>query len=185
MNPFLIIFSITLVLFSNIHYCSSETTSEKLDIVSETCKRCADGDPNVSFNLCNNSLSSVPKSHKSDLRGLALISLKLSIKNATHVKSQVKKLLKATPANDTYMRSCLESCEELYSDAISALRDSVKAIKAKRFDDAITYLSSVVDDPQTCEDGFSEGGIVSPLGKEDDNFFGLSAISLSMSSLLA
>ncbi|KAJ0968172.1 hypothetical protein J5N97_025089 [Dioscorea zingiberensis] len=157
----------------------------KPDIVSETCKRCTDGDPTVSFNFCMDTLSSIPKSHKSDLKGLALISVKLSMKNATQIKSQVKELLKEAKTRDKYMKSCLETCEELYSDAIAALRDSVKAIKAKRFDDALTYLSAVVDTPGTCEDGFSEGGIISPMMKENKIFFALSSMSLSISSLLA
>ncbi|XP_073013097.1 pectinesterase inhibitor 12-like [Typha latifolia] len=101
----------------------------------------------------------------------------------TRAKSEVRKILKAETMNH-YVKSCLETCRNLYSDCISTLADSIKAIKSGRYEDAKIWISSAVDAPGTCEDGFKEGSLKSPLTKDNGALFNLTAIALAVTSLL-
>ncbi|XP_072993755.1 putative invertase inhibitor [Typha latifolia] len=100
-----------------------------------------------------------------------------------HIKKEVKKLLKAKPL-ERYTQSCLETCRDLYSSSITDLKNSVEAIKAGGYEDAKTWMSSAVDAPGTCEDGFQDGGIRSPIAEENDELFQLTVIALAITSLL-
>ncbi|XP_020114879.1 putative invertase inhibitor [Ananas comosus] len=169
-----------------LHQSSSFSTvdvSADSDIIIETCNRCASSDPNVNYTLCVASLESVPKARQSDLQGLAVVAVRLAKSNMTRAKSKAKNLLKAKSL-DPYMESCLETCRELYSNSIADLEDSVKAIKSSRYGDANILISSAVDVPRTCEDGFDEEGLQSPLSEENDELFGLTVIALAITSLL-
>ncbi|XP_065005488.1 putative invertase inhibitor [Musa acuminata AAA Group] len=175
---------LTLFLFL-LHQGSSPkaTAATHPDIVDETCRRIADDDPNVNYTFCTQALRSVSKSKRADLRGLAIISLKLAKTNATHAKSRVKALLKEKQLS-TYRKSCLQTCRELYSDAASSFRNSVKQIKSGRYADAKVYISSAVDAPGECEDSFQEGDITSPLTKVNYDLFQLAVIALAITSRL-
>ncbi|XP_008788715.2 putative invertase inhibitor [Phoenix dactylifera] len=153
------------------------------DIILKTCKRCAKGDPNLNYTLCVESLASVPKSHHSDVRGLAIVAVKLSKAKTMHAKSMVKKLLKAKPM-EGYMKNCLLTCTDVYSDSISDLKDSMKAIKSGQYKDANIRISSAVDAPGNCEDSFQDGNIKSPLMEENKDVFGLAVIALGITALL-
>ncbi|WOK94941.1 invertase inhibitor [Canna indica] len=167
--------------------CRSSPTAATAqpDIVDETCNQTASDDPNVNYTLCVDSLRSVPRSKHADLRGLAIISLRLAKANATHAKSLAKALLKAEKATMSgYEKSCLETCRDLYGEAVSSLKSTVRMIKAERYVDAKVYASSAVDAPGGCEDGFQEGGIASPLAEENDYLFQLAVIALAITSRL-
>ncbi|CAL9112349.1 unnamed protein product, partial [Musa textilis] len=176
---------LTLFLFLLLHQGSSPkaTAATHPDIADETCRRIADDDPNVNYTFCTQALRSVSKSKRADLRGLAIISLKLAKANATHAKSRVKALLKEKQLS-TYRKSCLQTCRELYSDAASSFRNSVKQIKSGRYADAKVYMSSAVDAPGECEDSFQEGDITSPLTKVNYDLFQLAVIALAITSRL-
>ncbi|KAK7847420.1 putative invertase inhibitor [Quercus suber] len=67
-------------------------------------------------------------------------------------------------------------------DAIPALKAAMHAFMSKGFDTADIEVSSAMDASGTCEDGFKEmkvKRIVSPLTKDNNIFFQLSAISLA------
>ncbi|KAG1360939.1 putative invertase inhibitor [Cocos nucifera] len=171
------------LLFLNQTINSPMVTATHPDIILETCKRCAKGDPNLNYTLCVESLSSVPKSHHSDERGLAIVAVKLSKAKMKHAKSMVKQLLKAKPMG-RYMKNCLLTCKDTYSDSISNLKDSLKAIKSGQYKDANIQISSAVDAPGNCEDSFQDGNIKSPLTEENKNVFGLAVIALDITALL-
>lgn len=167
----------------------SSPATGHLDIVRKTCKKCSSGDPNVNYTLCVDSLNSIPKSHHASLKGLGVISTKLVLSKASPIKSKIKRLLKDDAAHHSSntsarIRSCLKTCHELYSDSVPTLKDAARAIRARRYDDANVGLSSVVDAPGTCEDGFAEAKVASPLTEENREFFGRAVIALSITALL-
>ncbi|KAL3742640.1 hypothetical protein ACJRO7_018024 [Eucalyptus globulus] len=154
------------------------------NIIHETCKKCAREDPNVSYKFCVASLESNPYSHCADLRGLGLISVKLLRHNVTRTRSYTEKLLKSEEM-DPSVRACLEDCLELYSDAVPTLAEAIRAYKDERYEDTNINLSSVMNAPTTCEDGFSEKGAGSPLAKRNKDSFQLSAVALSIVTMLS
>ncbi|XVE74166.1 hypothetical protein DITRI_Ditri11bG0177200 [Diplodiscus trichospermus] len=155
------------------------------NLIRQTCKKCAQRDPNVSYNFCVTSLEATPKSHcVDDLRELGIISIKLLRRNITNSRSYIKEILKNKKL-DPFIRSRLHDCFDLYSDAIPATKQAVDDFKSKHYDDANIDVSSVMDASTTCEDGFKEKeGAVSPLTKRNNDMFQLSAISLSIINML-
>ncbi|XP_059433940.1 putative invertase inhibitor [Corylus avellana] len=154
------------------------------NLIHETCKMCAQKDPNLSYNFCVTSLQAVPKSGCANLRHLGTISIRLTKQNVTATRHRIKKLLEKKNL-DPFVKGCLNDCFELYSDAIPSLKKALKAYKGRRYQDANIAVSSVIDAATTCEDGFSEqDGIVSPLTKSNNDTFQLSAIALSIINML-
>ncbi|KAH0462172.1 hypothetical protein IEQ34_009747 [Dendrobium chrysotoxum] len=153
-------------------------------IVEKTCNRCVKIDQGFDYNLCVSLLNSNPNSRNADLSGLGVISLDIAGAKAANIQSTINKLLKSLPGGKKYEKGCLEDCLELYTDAISQLRDSVEAIKARRNDDARTWISAAVDAASTCEDGFQEGGLKSPLNKQNDEYLKTILIPLDIAALL-
>ncbi|OUZ99186.1 Pectinesterase inhibitor domain [Macleaya cordata] len=155
------------------------------DIVSDTCKKAAASDPQLKFDFCVSSLQANPKSKIADLLGLGVISMELSSSNATYIRSYIGKLLKDGQGVDPRAKKNLQDCLELYSNAIVDVQYAIIALKARDFMEANTQMSAAMDASTTCEDGFKEDkGLVSPLAKEDNDFFQLTAISLAITNLV-
>ncbi|KAM7521044.1 hypothetical protein LguiB_020006 [Lonicera macranthoides] len=73
----------------------------------------------------------------------------------------------------------------LYSDAISSVKEAMKNFNSKKYVDANTELSSVLDAAAICENGFRERkGVVSPLTKRNNYTFEFSAMALSIMHLI-
>ncbi|KAJ4727325.1 Pectinesterase inhibitor [Melia azedarach] len=178
MKPNFCSFSCLLLLFFTFHAITAH------NIVRETCKKCAQSDPNLSYNFCLTSLQAVQSSHCANLRELGIISMKLTRQNLTNTKSFIKELLKNKKL-DPFTKGCLNDCFELYSDAIPTLKQTLKDYKSKHYEDANIGVSSVLDACTTCEDGFKEKqDAVSPLSKRNNDTFQLSAIALSIINML-
>ncbi|KAK8650464.1 hypothetical protein V6N13_140103 [Hibiscus sabdariffa] len=160
-------------------------TASNTSLIRKTCKKCAQSDPNLSYNFCVTSLQAAPNSHCADnLRQLGKISIKLLGRNLTNSRSYIKELLK-NKRMEPFVRSCLHDCFDLYSDAILTAKQAIQDYKAKRYDDSNIDVSSIMDAATTCEDGFKEKeGVVSPLTKRNSDTFQLSAISLSIINMI-
>ncbi|XP_008229513.1 PREDICTED: putative invertase inhibitor [Prunus mume] len=155
------------------------------DLIQLSCKKASQGDPNLSYKFCVSSLEANAKGHSLDLQELVVISLNLTVANATNINSTISKLLK-DKAFDKFAKECLRGCSELYADAIPTLQEALCAFQSKDFAKANIEVSSAMDASSTCEDGFKEKkGEVSPLRKENDVFFQLNAISLAFINTLA
>ncbi|KAI9181596.1 hypothetical protein LWI28_016530 [Acer negundo] len=184
MKPNLLYF--LFIFFFNIFHA---TTAHNL--IHETCKKCAQNDSNVDYEFCATALQSIPRSYNASLHQLGIISINLNRSNVTHTRSYIKKLLKRKMKKnknldyDPYIRACLVDCFDLYSDAVSTLKQAIKDYKSSRYEDANFQVSSVMDASTACEDGFKEKhGVVSPLTKKNNDEFQLSAISLSIINMV-
>ncbi|KAF8380639.1 hypothetical protein HHK36_028129 [Tetracentron sinense] len=148
--------------------------------IGSTCKAASQSDSKLSYDFCVAALKSDPKSRTADLKGLGIISIELSISNATNVVSNIAKLLK-DKSIDPFAKTVLEDCLDLYSDAIPTLKEAVGKFNSKDYYQANVDVSSAMDASSTCEDGFKERkGVVSPLTKENHDIFQLTAISLAI-----
>ncbi|XP_022872674.1 putative invertase inhibitor [Olea europaea var. sylvestris] len=154
------------------------------NLINETCKTLARDDPNINYNFCTTSLQAAPASQCASLRGLGKISIRLVRYNVTDMRCYIKRLMKNRKW-DPYAEQCLKDCFELFSDAISSVKDAMKYYNSKRYDDANVQISSIMDAATTCEDGFNERkGLVSPLTKRNRNTFQLSAVALSVMDVI-
>ena len=83
------------------------------------------------------------------------------------------------------IKAGLKDCLELYSDSISTVGEAARDYRAQRMDDANVKISSVMDDSCTCEDGFHDVGVASPLTTQNNSTFQLSAIALSIMDMFS
>ncbi|KAI3800856.1 hypothetical protein L1987_28955 [Smallanthus sonchifolius] len=175
-------FSLTLIFLFSLFFLSINAQ----DLIHDTCKTSSQQDPNVKLAFCTTSLQAAPASHCADLKGLGMMSIRLTRYNITDTRCYIKQLLKNnTKKLDPYVKACLDDCFELYSDAISGIKQAMKSYSSKRYFDANVQISSVMDATTTCEDGFKQRkGVVSPLTKRNDATFQLSAIVLSIMNIL-
>ncbi|KAL3737850.1 hypothetical protein ACJRO7_019388 [Eucalyptus globulus] len=162
----------------------AQANNQDNNVVHGSCKRAADGDPNISYEFCVACFEADRMSQPANVEDLALMSINLTISNATKVSSCISKLLQ-NKTLDHFARDCLTTCLELYSDAYSTLRGVVDDLGSRDYYKANVDVSAAMDAAVTCEDGFKEReGLVSPLTKENDMFFQLNAISLAFIKML-
>ena len=155
-------------------------TADQEDLVSSTCKK------TLYFQVCVSSLRSNPQSQTSDLRGLAVISLNLSIANGVNTLSYISHLKSEAAYNGSQsMLGYLSDCIDVYSDAIQNLQDSVQALNDKSYDTLQSLVSAAMTDSETCEDGFKEmKGSSSPLTEQNQYFSQLCSNFLAITTLL-
>ncbi|XP_042508247.1 putative invertase inhibitor [Macadamia integrifolia] len=134
------------------------------------------------YDFCVAALEEDPKSHSADLQGLGFISLEMTKTNATKIGSRIDELLDDQKLGSD-VKERLKDCNEIYSDAISHLKDATDALKSKDYKKANIEVSLMMDASSSCENGFKEkSGFQSPLSEEND-FFQLTAIALSVTNL--
>ncbi|KAI3981299.1 hypothetical protein MKX01_004563 [Papaver californicum] len=184
MNPS----SLSLTVFSLILLLLISHNGAAEDITIETCRKSAESSPNLNYTSCVNSLQSDPRSSTANLQQLGIISMELSLRNATHINSYIEKLLNDKDIDDfSRIEKYLRDCLELYGDASSYIEEAIKAFDAYDSFSANIKMSAAMDSSTTCEDGFKDNNqnpAVSPLVREDYDFFQLTAISLAITNLV-
>uniref|UniRef100_A0A803PN38 Pectinesterase inhibitor domain-containing protein n=1 Tax=Cannabis sativa TaxID=3483 RepID=A0A803PN38_CANSA len=155
------------------------------DLIKQSCKNATNDDPNSTYDFCIKILGENPKSNKAKtIEELALATIDLTICNASKVVSTISKVMRSKVLKTSYGNACLKDCLSIYSDAISALREAKRAIRIKDFKKASVEISSAVDAPSTCEDGFNEAqGEVCPISKENNLFFQHTVVSLAFNNM--
>ena len=165
--------------FSNLPI--TQSSNNKSSLTYKTCKTISDQNPNISFNFCLTSLGHGATS----LRCLGLLSIRLTRHNVSTTRHLIKKLRKNKGLDDPLIKLCLADCLELYSDATLMMKQARKDYKAERYFEANLMISSVMNGCSTCEDGFKEKMVISPLTNMNHNVFEMSAIALSIINMLA
>ncbi|URD92071.1 PMEI [Musa troglodytarum] len=150
--------------------------------VEKACRDAANGSPKINYDFCVAELRPYPRSQVVNQKWLAVIAASLTKDKTTSASDKVKGLL--ANASDTKTKQCLESCESVYEDLLTDLKTSILAIKNGRLGDAKTHLSAAVDAPSTCEQGFEELTVPSPLTKEDSDLTQISTIALAFTNML-
>ncbi|XP_038698230.1 putative invertase inhibitor [Tripterygium wilfordii] len=159
---------------------SSGAKGYEPDLISTACNR------TLHQELCISSLRSDPRSHSSDLEGLAEIALNISTIHGVQTLSYINHLKSNVGGNvSEYVLTCLSDCMEEYSEAIDKLEDSVGALMNRSFDDLVTFVTAAMTDSDTCEEGFEENPEeVSPLTKRNQDFSMLCSNFLAITTLL-
>ncbi|TKY55530.1 putative invertase inhibitor [Spatholobus suberectus] len=157
---------------------TSSTLRVPEDIIDQTCEKCANQSIILSYGLCSTSLPVIPVSHSANLEGLALVAMELALENVTSTMATIEKLLLDRASFDNFALGCLADCLELYSDAAWTIVNSIGVFLSGNYDVTRTWMSSVMEAASTCQQGFTERGVVSPLTQENYNLFQLCGIAL-------
>lgn len=118
-------------------------------LVQKTCQHV----PHIE--LCEKSLVMDPNSGQADMEGLALISLKVALENATETSHHMSKMLNDSTL-DPFIEQCLMDCVEQYWDAMDQIEDSLAAVTSKDYHDVNDWVKAAIADADTCELGFTE-----------------------------
>ncbi|MCL7026150.1 hypothetical protein MKW94_014531 [Papaver nudicaule] len=157
------------------------------DLINDVCLNASTPvtDPQLTYDFCVASLSANPASKHADLLGLGVISMQTCLQNATSIHSFIDQILKdgkEAPEAKPLIMSCLG----LYSDAIRSVKKAIKNFKIKDYNSANIEMSAAMDASTGCEDGFKEvlNQALTPLTKQDDEFFQLTGISLVITKMV-
>ncbi|KAF8702299.1 hypothetical protein HU200_033005 [Digitaria exilis] len=135
--------------------CSTSNAS----VLQDACKSFAAGHPRDRLPYCIKFFQADKGSAGADKRGLAAIAVRITEAAA---KSAAKDIASRGPPRRT--RGGLECLA--------------------RAEDAVTALSAVVDAPTTCEQGFQELHVLSPLAAVDAEFGKAASVALSVTAAL-
>ncbi|XP_038978702.1 putative invertase inhibitor [Phoenix dactylifera] len=155
MRPSMLFNVLILFLFVQTSFCVSPT-------IKDVCSKISGG--SVDYNFCVQALEADPKSEAADVLGLAAISLKLSIANATSIESKIMEFLKNV--SDPTTKESMETCSHLYENTtITVLKQSADFIASKNFTAAEDVIGSASIVGIICAEELRE----TPLAKDCDN----------------
>ncbi|KAL6843945.1 hypothetical protein ACP4OV_026516 [Aristida adscensionis] len=153
----------------------------KASVLEDACKSFAATHKDVGYDYCVKFFQADNGSATADKRGLAAIGVKITAAAAKKIAGHIA-ALRAAEKKDKRKLACLSSCAELYSDALGEIGVAARGIASGGLGNAVTALSAVVDAPGTCEEGFEELDVPSPLAAEDDEFGKGAAITLCVTA---
>ncbi|KAL2940554.1 putative invertase inhibitor [Bienertia sinuspersici] len=146
------------------------------NLINQTCQNSSNIDPNIPFKFCVYALQSSPASSCANITRLGLNSITLIKHNVTDTRCLIKRLLD----DKQDMKPMLEDCLDLYSDSISTLREVALDYRAKKFMVVNVKVSPIMEASSSCEQGFEDVGVTSPLIVQNNRIFQLCAIALSI-----
>ncbi|KAG2283117.1 hypothetical protein Bca4012_051793 [Brassica carinata] len=152
-------------------------------LIQDSCKTAAAKDPNLKYDLCVQSFEQDPQSKiATSLSGLVLASTNNAASKTINVKGIVETILKSkkyAPGTESALRTCVE----LYDDANDSLKEALTNIKSGDYRSANVHLSAALDEPGTCEDGFKEKHVKSPVTNENNVLFQKILIPLAFTNM--
>uniref|UniRef100_A0A0D3HHS8 Pectinesterase inhibitor domain-containing protein n=2 Tax=Oryza TaxID=4527 RepID=A0A0D3HHS8_9ORYZ len=143
------------------------------------CKTIAGGSELLSVTFCIDALSSDNRSSNiSSYKEFAVIAVDLLTANATSTKSEIDVKLRngGGGGGDAATTRCLQSCQAVYGDILQAQAAVGAAVKAGRFQEAISSLEKSASEVKECQDGFGKSNVTSPLSVENDDAFQLAEL---------
>ncbi|KAH0899184.1 hypothetical protein HID58_048752 [Brassica napus] len=131
-------------------------------LIRDSCKTAAAKDPNLKYDLCVQSFEQDPQS-----------------KSATRIVETILKSKKYAPGTESTIRTCVK----LYDDANDSLKEALTNVKSGDYRSANVHLSAALDEPGTCEDGFKEKHVKSPVTNENNVLFQKILIPLAFTNM--
>ncbi|OIW00198.1 hypothetical protein TanjilG_29188 [Lupinus angustifolius] len=157
-----------------------ENTEEKgNDLITETCKN------TLHSQTCISSLTSVPGSNTADPKGLAKIAINVTLAEGSKILAYVHELKSSDESKKSDISSVLNDCDEEYTEAMENLKESATALDKGDYKKVNMLLSTAMTNGNTCEEGFKDLEITSPLTKRNSYFSELCSNVLAITKLLA
>ncbi|KAG2334268.1 hypothetical protein Bca52824_005448 [Brassica carinata] len=148
-------------------------------LIQNGCKKSAAKDPK-----CVQYLEKNPQSkNATNLKEMVIASTKNASSELPKVKSIAVEILKDKNLKPG-IKLPLRDCVEFYDDANDSLNDTLRFVNLGEYKSAVSALSTALDVPVNCEDGFKEFDTKSPISKEDNVLFQLISIALNYAVML-
>ncbi|XP_058106542.1 pectinesterase inhibitor-like [Magnolia sinica] len=144
-------------------------------LIQETCKR------TKSYDLCVKTLESDTRSYNTDAAGLTKIAIEHALTNANELYKQSILWRKKTDLDQKTIRA-LETCSQLYGDAIDGLTKAVQAMESKDYQTANLHVGVAKEAATTCNQEFQEYRRKMPFVEQNENLNYLSSIALALIS---
>lgn len=157
-------------------------SSRAASTLDDTCKSVSASNRDVGYDYCVKFFQASKGSATADKRGLAVIATKIIRAAAVNTGKRIT-TIKASHG-DKRIQGPLADCDELYSSAVDQLDAAARGIESGKLQDTLTNLSAAADAPQTCEEGFRELGVSSPLAADDFEFSKECSIALAVTNML-
>ncbi|KAL4636858.1 hypothetical protein ACB092_03G038200 [Castanea dentata] len=133
--------------------------------------------------LCQSTLQSDSEAKSAkDLQTIAKVALKYTAAKAQAVNAEVTKLQGS--AKDEGLKEALTDCAENYGDAIDQIQSSTTALGSKKYNDVKTWVSAAMNDAASCEQGFQDQSVKSPIASLSTAFTQLSSNVLAITNHL-
>ncbi|KAL6542622.1 hypothetical protein OROMI_024224 [Orobanche minor] len=127
------------------------------DLIRQTCKN------TKYYDLCVSSLKSDSSSPKADIKGLALIMVKVGMANATATIFSYLSPQILTAKNDTVVKKLMKECADKYGFSNEALQSSVQDLSDDLYDYAYMHVMAAADYPNSCHNAFKRyPGLIYP-----------------------
>ena len=133
--------------------------------------------------LCLSTLQSDSEAKSAkDLLTIAKVALKHAGTKAQAVNAEVKK--QQGSATDEGLKQALSDCAENYGDAIDQIQSSTTALGSKKYNDVNTWVSAAMNDADSCNQGFQDQSVKSPMSTSNTKFTQLSSNVLAITNQL-
>ncbi|GJN26601.1 hypothetical protein PR202_gb14545 [Eleusine coracana subsp. coracana] len=152
-------------------------------VLQDTCKSIAASHRDIGYDYCLSFFQADKGSAAADKRGLAAIAVRIAGAAARNTAGHIASLKRST--KDKSVAQGLADCAEVYSSAVSDSRQAAQGIASGNVGDAVALLSAVLNAPDTCDQGFEDLKVSSPLAADDDAFRKEATIALFTTSALS
>ena len=133
--------------------------------------------------LCISTLQSDSEAKSAkDLLTIAKVALKHTGNKAGEINGEITRLQGS--AKDEGLKQALSDCTENYGDAIDQIQDSTAALGKKKYSDVNTWVSAAMNDADSCEQGFQDQSVKSPISASSTTFNQLSSNVLAITNHL-
>ncbi|KAH7683661.1 Pectinesterase protein [Dioscorea alata] len=160
----------------------ASSSSDEEDLISKTCNQTSYSDVCMAtFLISNYTTSSSSSSHNTTIHDLAFISINATASYAANTSAIIAAILNGST---DFSDQCLSDCLEQYGDAVDELQESMVALESCDYETVNVKVSAAMTNSGTCEGGFQDEGVSSPLTERNELFFKLCSNSLAIVKLL-
>ncbi|GAB4841108.1 hypothetical protein Ancab_021852, partial [Ancistrocladus abbreviatus] len=152
----------TLMFILPLAFCATTTAAQSSNsdgLIEKACEAALYKD------FCFSNLKSNPEAQDTDMRGLAMLYVKLVREQAT---------------NNTAMKAINQQCKEEYEDLLAEIDDSITAFATNSIHDISTWMSSAMSYVDTCEGELKEAGVTGPEFESNQTLLKLCSSALAV-----
>ncbi|KAK9090368.1 hypothetical protein Sjap_023545 [Stephania japonica] len=125
----------------------------------------------------------VVKNEPGTAKDATISMIQATIVQAELAKQKIEKLIKDSSSKGGMAKMNLQTCKEVYDDAISNLWTSIDNAKTNSVPDMTINLSAAMSDFSACEDGYMESpGTTFPISHSNSVLSKLTSASLALAS---